>query len=276
MQAAHVTGLQRHFVPLSTGVTLHFAERPGNGTPVILMHGIWDDWSYWLPLTGDGPGTYDGRPLYLFDLRGHGDSSKPADGYSLADYAGDITGFIVKRGFEKVILHGHSLGTLVGLLVAAGMPERIEAMVLEDPPIPLRESRTDAFTALIEMKQQSLAAVTDDFMAWRPGTSREQAEASARRLRNTADGVLIEITRRDASAQPVPVPSVTINAPTLVIAAGDAEQRAFGDDGPELLASVLPDLRIEEIAGAGHNVLREAPGPYRELLEAFTSERLTS
>ena len=67
-------------VELSTGLTLHALHRPGTGIPVIGLHGIWDEGAYFAGLAGDGPGTFAGQPLYLMDLRGHGDSDKPESG----------------------------------------------------------------------------------------------------------------------------------------------------------------------------------------------------
>ncbi|HEX5167414.1 MAG TPA: alpha/beta hydrolase, partial [Thermomicrobiales bacterium] len=105
-------GLVQRFVPVGTGITLNVVERPGAGTPVICLHGVWDWWRYWLPLVPEGSGSFAGRPLLMLDLRGHGDSSKPESGYSWVDYAADIVAFITERGYERVMLAGHSLGSL--------------------------------------------------------------------------------------------------------------------------------------------------------------------
>jgi pimeloyl-ACP methyl ester carboxylesterase len=143
-------------------------------------------------------------------------------------------------------------------------------MVLEDPPIPLID-RTSAFAGLLEMKQQPIETITEDFLVWRPFLTREQAEGSARRLKNTADGVLREAAESISRQAELPVPGVTIPARTLVIPAGIEEERAFGAAGPELLAAVIPDLRFETIPETSHNVLREKPDAYRALLAEFFS-----
>lgn len=261
--------LQHQWIELPTGVTLHIAERSGFGTPSVCLHGIWDDWHYFEALTAPGLGRLDGQPFYLVDHRGHGESSKPESGYGWTDYRDDTLAFIDYLGADEVILIGHSLGALVSLLAAAELGDRLTAMVLEDPPLPLRTDRTAAFAALLEMKQQSIAAITDDFLVWRPFLTREQAEGSALRLKNTADGVLREVVESDATRVELPVPGVEIPARTLVIPAGLEEERAFGADGPALLAAVIPDLRYETIPGTSHNVLREKPDAYRALLAEF-------
>lgn len=261
--------ITRHAVDLPTGVTLNVMERPGTGTPVICLHGIWDRWDYWLPLTGDGPGTFAGRPLYMVDHRGHGDSSKPESGYGWDAYCGDLVALIETLGHEKVTLAGHSLGAVTSLLAAARMPERLESMLLEDPPVPVRTSSADVFRTLLELKQKSFEMVVEEFMMWRPWLAREDAEGSARRLLGTADGVLREAGAGLLGDTSVSTPDKVIDAPTLVIQAGIADQRAFGDTGPELLQRVLTNLTIETIPDTGHSVLREQPEAYRMILAGF-------
>ncbi len=259
-------GLLQSSVAVATGITLKVVERPGAGTPVICLHGIWDWWRYWRPLVPDGPGSFEGRPLLMLDLRGHGESSKPESGYTWSDYAADVVALIDNRGDKRITLVGHSLGALTALLTAAQMPDRVESMVLEDPPLPLRTGPNDAFRGVYEMRAQTFEQIVDDFTVWRPWVTRVHAEESATCLLNTADGVFQAMFSGASEGIQIPVPGVVIDAPTLVIRAGDPEQRAFRDGGDELLRPILPQLRIETIPDTSHTVLRDAPDAYRALL----------
>jgi pimeloyl-ACP methyl ester carboxylesterase len=255
----------------ATGITLNAEVRPGDDdSPVICLHGIWDDGKYFAELALAG--AFDGQKMYLFDLRGHGESDKPEVGYGLNNYADDIIAFITERRLDNVVLVGHSLGALTSLLVAAEMPDRIRAIVLEDPPLPLRSESAETFATLVDLKQKSFEAVVDELKAWRPFITREQAEGSARRLLQTADGVLAEAAKDLATTAEVPAPGVTIPVPTLVIQAGNEDQRAFGSDGPGILGAVLPNLTIETISETSHNVLREKPEQYRDLVQAWWND----
>lgn len=260
--------LTQRSVTVGAGITLNVVERPGVGTPVVCLHGVWDWWRYWRPLVTPGPGSFAGRPLLMLDLRGHGDSSKPESGYRWVDYAADVVAFITAQGYERVTLAGHSLGALTALLTAAQMPERIESLLLEDPPLPLRTGPNDMFRGVYEMRAQTFEQIVDDFTVWRPWVTREQAEESATCLLQTADGVFQAMFAGVSDGIQIPVPGVVIDAPALVIRAGNAEQRAFRDGGEELLRSVLPQLRIETIPDTSHTVLRDAPDAYRALLAA--------
>jgi len=269
MTSSTLDGLTRHAVALPTGVSLNVVERPGEGTPVICLHGIWDRWDYFLPLVPPGPGSFAGRPLLMVDHRGHGESSKPESGYGWDEYVGDLVALVDVLGYDRVTLAGHSLGAITSLLAAARILEKLESMLLEDPPVPMRPASADVFRTLLDLKKQPFETIVEEFMIWRPWLAREDAEGSASRLLSTADGVLREAGGRGLENTAIPTPGVVINAPTLVIRAGIPEQRAFGDAGPDLLREVIPNLTIETIPDTSHNVLREQPDAYRRILAGF-------
>ena len=269
-------GLTQRAVSLPTGVTLNVVERPGAGTPVICLHGIWDWWRYFRPLVSASDAAGDampfaGRPLLLLDLRGHGASSKPENPseYGWDDYAADVTALIRQAGYPRVTLLGHSLGALTALLVAAELPERVETLILEDPPLPIGGGPSELFRGVYEMKQQPFEQIVDDFSVWRPWLTREQAQEVATCLTQTANAVFEAGFQGVSSDLLVPIPGVEIDAPALVIQAGNAEQRALRDEGVALLQSVLPRMRVETVPNTSHTVLRDDPATYRALLNDF-------
>lgn len=69
--------------------------------------------------------------MYALDLRGHGKSDR-AESYKIHDYVPDISSFIDNFIKEPVILFGHSLGGMIGILVAAHRPELIKALIIGD------------------------------------------------------------------------------------------------------------------------------------------------
>ena len=62
-------------------------------------------------------------------LRGWGDSSKTGP-YTIDSYADDVIGFMDALGVTEAILCGHSMGTIIGPVVAARAPGRIKSLVL--------------------------------------------------------------------------------------------------------------------------------------------------
>jgi 3-oxoadipate enol-lactonase len=101
---------------------------PAGAPPLVLLHGL-----------GDGAGDWDGVApafarhwrVYAPDLRGHGRSGRPGD-YSVELMAADVLGFLDALGLDQVDLIGHSMGGLVGYLLAGDHPGRVARLILED------------------------------------------------------------------------------------------------------------------------------------------------
>lgn len=106
----------------------------GDGKPVILLHGLGANRYTWRHLISAAPA---GQQLFVFDLRGFGESPKPHDDkYSLYDQASLIYDFILERDLRDLTLIGHSMGGGIALLVALKLKEsgqsRVSALVLLD------------------------------------------------------------------------------------------------------------------------------------------------
>lgn len=115
-------------VTLSTGVSLSYlAQGNPHGKPVIFLHGYTDSHrSFDLNL----PRFPRAFRSYALDLRGHGDSDKPACCYEQSDFAADVVAFMDALGLESASLVGHSMGSFVAQRVAVDYPERVDALVL--------------------------------------------------------------------------------------------------------------------------------------------------
>jgi pimeloyl-ACP methyl ester carboxylesterase len=71
--------------------------------------------------------------VYVPDLRGHGASDHPGI-YRLPDMAQDIVGLLDHLGIGKAAVIGHSLRGMVAYHLAANHQERLDVLVLVDPP----------------------------------------------------------------------------------------------------------------------------------------------
>ena len=122
---------QYHYANLE-GVRLHYVTL-GRGTPVLLLHGwpqTWYEWRLLMPLLADE------YCLVAPDLRGLGDSSRPAAGYDKKTVAEDIWQLIHKHlGYERFIVVGHDVGAVVAFRLAADHAEAVTHLVLLDVPV---------------------------------------------------------------------------------------------------------------------------------------------
>lgn len=115
-------------IHLSTGIRVHYAEQgPATGAPVILLHGYSDSWfSYSLVF----PALARDARVYALDLRGHGNSDRPASGYQMRDLAADVIAFMDAKGIVRATIVGHSMGGFVAQQVALAAPRRVSQLVL--------------------------------------------------------------------------------------------------------------------------------------------------
>jgi pimeloyl-ACP methyl ester carboxylesterase len=109
----------------------------GDGTPLVLLHGVLDSSEGWNSFCRSTP-----RPCIALDLGGFGDSDLPARS-SFAGYAADVVEAIGELVEDELVLVGHSFGGAVATAVAERLPDRVRALILLAPAgfgrIPLAE-----------------------------------------------------------------------------------------------------------------------------------------
>jgi pimeloyl-ACP methyl ester carboxylesterase len=113
------------------GAGLNLARGPATGPPLLLLHGVTRCWRDFAPLL---PALACRHQVFGLDFRGHGRSERRPGRYRVADYLEDATAVVRGELPAPAILYGHSLGAMVALATAAAIPDRVRAVVLEDPP----------------------------------------------------------------------------------------------------------------------------------------------
>lgn len=113
------------------GVDLFYLVE-GYGEIILLLHS-WTcdmhDWNYQIPML-----VTRGFTTITADLRGHGRSSAPANNdYSIETLAADVMALIDHLGIKHFLIFGHSLGAVVGSVVAVNHHDMVNGMVLIDP-----------------------------------------------------------------------------------------------------------------------------------------------
>jgi pimeloyl-ACP methyl ester carboxylesterase len=114
------------------GVRLHHLIA-GQGDPVVLLHGYAETGHMWRPLMQQLAGTHT---VIAPDLRGAGQSSTPADGYTKAAMAQDIHALVRKLGYERIRIVGHDIGLMVAYAYAAQFPSEVDRIALMDAFLP--------------------------------------------------------------------------------------------------------------------------------------------
>jgi len=111
------------------GVALAFGYWPGRGGPVVALHGLTASHLNFIGIAE----RLSGRcALFALDLRGRGDSDKPAGPYGMAQHARDVAAAMRAIGLGSSIIMGHSMGAFVATALAAQEPSLVSGLVLID------------------------------------------------------------------------------------------------------------------------------------------------
>jgi pimeloyl-ACP methyl ester carboxylesterase len=116
-------------------VRLHVLDVPGGDPPVVLLHGLSANAHEFggLIAAGLSPEFRVVAP----DLRGRGQSGRPAAGYRMADHARDVLAMLDVLRLQRVVLGGHSFGAYLTIYIAAHHPARVSRAIVIDAALRL-------------------------------------------------------------------------------------------------------------------------------------------
>ncbi|MBJ7263813.1 MAG: alpha/beta hydrolase [Burkholderiaceae bacterium] len=121
----------------------------GSGAPLLLLHGHPQTHVMWHRVA---PALAETYRVVMADLRGYGDSSRPAAGENSAAYAKrvmavDMVQVMERLGHERFRLGAHDRGARVAHRLALDHPERVSHLVLLDiaPTLAMYMQTTEAF-----------------------------------------------------------------------------------------------------------------------------------
>ncbi|TDB90973.1 alpha/beta hydrolase [Actinomadura sp. 7K534] len=123
-----LNGFEYKRVAVAEDVSLNVAVA-GTGTPIVLLHGFPQTHLMWRHVAAD---LASDHTVICPDLRGYGDSDKPADGYSKRTMAADIVALARALGHDRFALAGHDRGALVAFRAGLDHPDTITHLACLD------------------------------------------------------------------------------------------------------------------------------------------------
>lgn len=249
------------------GIDLYYedvGESRDGEPPLLFHHGYTSSHERWDALVG---ALRDRYRCVRFDARGTGASARPATGYGIDAYVGDVLALAGALGIERFTFIGHSLGGGVGYSLALNHPQRLHKLILLAPipadggeiPQPERQARLAPWYA------KDLALLTRQrlYGSARP-PSEEEAERNARRVLAVSEGHMTE-TLDAMEALRLGDRLGEITTPTLIIAAAADALLPYNLQD----FARLPNATLHVFSRVGHGIPSEVPAALARVLPDF-------
>lgn len=249
------------------GVNLSYTEQ-GSGEPTLLfVHGWCCSHLFWGHQLPEFAERYR---VIAVDLRGHGESDKPDQDYTIAGFVDDLLWLMGELRLRQPVIVGHSMGGVIAFNLARRDPQAVRAIVLVDSPIvPVPAALRPALDGVLAgLRSPAHADVAKSFVSqfmFRPDSDpglkewilSGMASAPQRVMATALESTVAE--ENMPSGRP-PVPSLYVRATTQLASADEIRQR-------------YPGLTVEEF-DAAHFLHMEKPREFNALLKRWLEATL--
>jgi pimeloyl-ACP methyl ester carboxylesterase len=249
-------------------VTVH---RRGRGQPVVLLHCLGMDWTFWdvlEPLAGQ-------CELIAFSFPGHHDTPMPKGQYGEAELGELLRALMKREGVAKASIAGISMGGSLAQHFAGTYPEMVERAILCDCtpryndemranwPVRAQAARTKGVASLIPMLEKVFftQASLDENGANVRHVKEKWASCSGEGYALGCEWLAMLDARAEAKK---------MKMPTLIVL-GSNEGQPFKDAARWMADNIPGSKGIVEVPDAGHASVRERPQFVVEQFRRFLS-----
>jgi pimeloyl-ACP methyl ester carboxylesterase len=156
--------LDSKFTTLSNELKIHYLEDNNKSdTTLLMIHGLSSSCFLWTPLIKElNKHKFN---IYAIDLKGHGLSGKPENGYSMKSLSEDVINFIKKMKLNNVIIIGQSMGADLGVLVSTKINDKIIGCIgIDGGAINLKQKFLIKKIALKALEPPNMEGIDKDVM----------------------------------------------------------------------------------------------------------------
>ncbi len=272
--------MKHHIITGGGNCQLHLVET-GNpeGQPIVFIHGFSQCWLQWSRQLGSDLAR--NHRMVALDLRGHGKSEKPQDGYDNSRFwADDVAAVIRELELERPVLSGWSYGPLVILDYVRHYGE--EAIGGIHFVSGITKLGSDAATSVL----------TPEFLDLVPGffsnDMRESVPGMESLLRlcfvtepSQSDLYLMlgynlsvpSYVRQALFARAFDNNDLLAKLRSPVLITHGADDAIVTTDAPNQHASLIPDAQLDIMPGVGHAPFWEDAPRFNRTLKTFCDER---
>lgn len=246
---------------------------------VVFLHGGEHDHSVWILQSRYF--AHHGYSVLALDLPGHGRSAGPAPA-TVEGIADRIADSLLACGATRLLLVGHSLGSLVALELAVRLRETVVGVALISTAFPMRVS--DALLAatlsaprdamqMINVWSHSASIDAFDRKPSNPGPGFSNVWSNLRLMQRIAQRGGPDVLHADFAAcsayQRGAAAAAELACPVLFILAESDSMTPARTAQP--LMDACESSEVVTLAGAGHALMAENPDGVREALLRFSA-----
>jgi pimeloyl-ACP methyl ester carboxylesterase len=244
---------------------------------IVFLHGGEHDHSVWILQSRYM--AHHGYGVLALDLPGHMRSAAPAL-TTIELMAEHIAAALKACGSERLVLVGHSMGSLIALELGTALHDKVQGVVLIATAFPMRVA-----DALLDATKNSPPQAMDMINVWShsasiaafdrkpssPGPGFSNVWSNLRLMQRIAQRNGSGVLHADFAAcnayQRGPQAAAELKCPALfILAASDAMTPARA---AQPLIDACRDATVVTLAGAGHSLMAENPDGVRDALQRF-------
>lgn len=270
-------------VPVGPGA-MHVERYGHGGAAIILLHGFGTCNFLWRAVAPEI--TESGNTAYAIDLLGHGQSDRPLDAdYGIAAQAEYLDAAMTAMRLSRAVIVGVDIGADIAMRLAANKPDRVEKLVLINPPafddlpakdITRMQRRTAKFAFRLSRGVMGAAPLLE-------GVLRGSVADSDKMPMKLVARYLAPFVGPDGGNHLLALASAIrgsdldeddmsgIQAPSLII--WGEEDKWVDSKLPDKLANTIPNVRLVKLPGVARLVPEESPEHLTELILDFIKKR---
>ena len=245
------------------GVRIAYHELGAGDPAIILIHGGFGN--------REGFGLQEeyfspNHRCIAVDLRGHGDSDKPDELYTMEQHGDDVAELIRQLELDRPVLVGQSMGGQVVISAAARHPDLVGVIASLDSPSNLPGWTAYHHGPFDHLMQKDLP-FRDTLVGFLsashlPTDDPTRAKNAAERLAQVPDHVILSDWHGLSAFDPAPI-LAGIKCPYLYVDCGQPRVDL------DLLRELCPQVVVGKPVGAGHGALRVVPDQINAMLRRF-------
>jgi 3-oxoadipate enol-lactonase len=245
-----------------------------DGTPLLLLQGLGVDARGWALQRVALGRRYR---LIAVDNRGVGGSAGAPRPYDLEQMATDAVAVLDAEDVDEAHVLGASMGGVIAQILAVRNPERVRSVALACTACRHHQWRREVFQEWADaVLAEGMSALGGEALRWLIGPRLHRRFGV---WLNLMARILLQAKPENFAAQVQAILDAvddlrfelaTVRVPALVITGSQDLLTPVGD--AEELAELLPRARLEELRGAGHALMVEAPNAFNRAVQAFLAE----